>query len=1478
MNGRSPYHILMERTPIWTGIDVGSTTVKIVLIEPKTGGILHSSYRRHNTEQVSAVCAMLEEAHALFPHRRLIPSVCGSGGMSVARGLKAFYVQEVVANSIAVRSIYDDVRVAVELGGQDAKVIFFSRSPSTGELVATDMRMNGSCAGGTGAFIDQIAELLGVAVGGFNTLAEAGNTVYDISGRCGVFAKTDIQPLLNQGVRSEDIALSTFHAIAKQTIGGLAQGMDITPPVIFEGGPLTFNPVLISVFKERLGLEDREIIVPENPELFIARGAALSIGTMFAEKESEYPGRESLEGLKHSVETGASGDNHSAELFFSSPAEREDFNRRHEITYPAADDIEPGRELRVYLGIDAGSTTTKFVLLDEAENVVDRFYSNNHGDPLKVAKHGLLELKGSYERKGVLLEILGVGTTGYGENLFARAFRADHHTVETVAHAEAARKYAPGATFILDIGGQDMKAIALRNGIITSIVLNEACSAGCGSFIETYARSLGVLPEKIAETAFGAKNPSRLGSRCTVFMNSSIITEQKNGKTSNDILAGISRSIIENVFTKVLRISNLDSLGDTIVVQGGTFKNDAVLRAFEQYLPYARIIRPPFPGEMGAIGIALLTKRKMEEHSRRISPSTFIGLEAIEDFEYRKEPGHVCTFCANNCSRTLVTFNDGSTYITGNRCERGQILGDIKDPKTRSRLKEAANRLKSIPDLFTEQNRLLFMDYGPRQVGRKKNITIGIPRCLEFWASIPFWKTFFESLGFDVALSRRSSYDLYERGLRSIPSDTVCFPAKLAHGHVKDLIERNVDRIFMPMMVRIPKENRTAHGNHVCSIVQGYPVVIEGSDEPEKKYGIPFDNPTFHWYNQNLKYKQTIRYFSQEFGIPRLEVFRAMKEGDKAMARYYYEMTRRGREVLEQIGKKYDFGVVLAGRPYHGDELINHSLSSHFTRRGVPVLVLDALPNLHKQDLSNVRIETTIPFHARMIEGTISVAKNPNLELVQMTSFGCGHDAVISDEMQRILRETSGKELLVLKLDESEVQGPLRIRIKSFLETVRTKRKNSSESGRFAKFRELKEAFTTKFLTRDKGKTILAPNLSPAFSKIMTEIMRKEGFNMLRMPLADEKALELGKKYVHNDICFPAQVNIGEALAVITSGEYDPDILALALAKNCEDCRAGQYAALARKALDEAGYPQIPIMTTGSDTKNMHPGAKFSPMFQIRGVWGIAMMDALEYMKRSIRPYETVRGKSEEIFELYLGRIAESVPHGHRKALKLLEESVAAFNAIPVDRNKRRPRVGIVGEILLNYHPVSNGNIEKYLEENGMEVVIPSMLDFFRRSYTIEKNKAQRNLLPNPLWNLIVAGISDKVIAHIKGKVDTCLEGFRFPASSNSIDELVGNIEDLIDVSYIVGEGWLMPAEIIQMIKHGVGSFVIVQPFGCLPNHITGRGMIKSIKSLYPQVQILSLDYDPDTSFANVENRLQMLIITAKELFKKSGSNREKAS
>jgi predicted CoA-substrate-specific enzyme activase len=1018
------------------GIDVGSTTVKIAVLGPD-GELIHSAYRRHHVEQPGAVLALIEEAlRALGPRGRIQVAVCGSGGVAIAETLDAPYVQEVVANGIVVRSRFPQVRTAIELGGQDAKVILFRRDEMTGGTVVSDMRMNGSCAGGTGAFIDQVAELLRVTPEAFGGLAQQGQRVFDISGRCGVFAKTDIQPLLNRGVGPEDVALSTFHAIAKQTIGGLAQGAHLEAPVIFEGGPLVFNPALVRVFAQRLALGPGQALVPPHAELMIAIGAALSLQELFPERRRTLTGAD-LERLRAYAAGRGRGAGEGAR-FFATDAEKEEFQRRHAQPpfAPRWREASEGGRVAAWLGIDAGSTTSKLALLDRQGRLIDSFYGPNEGQPLRVVHRGLLALRERCRAAGGELSILGAGVTGYGEAMLAAAFEADHREVETVAHVRAAVEYCPDVSFVFDIGGQDMKAIWVHDGRPVSFHLNEACSAGCGSFLETYARTLGIEVADIARLAFAAAAPSRLGSRCTVFMNSSIITEQRNGRPVQDIVAGLCRSVVENALTKVLRLSSHDSLGPRVVVQGGTFRNDAVLRAFEQ-LTGRQAFRPPHPGEMGAIGIALLTRDRL---LRQKSPSRFLPWRELEGFSYRQLPAAPCGLCANACLRTVIEFPRSTgakpVLVTGNRCEKGEVLGGPAE--AREKILAIQRRQAALPDLVGLRARRLTHEYPVERVAPPRREVIGIPRALEFWDSFPMWSAFFRALGFGVKASPPGSQGLLEAGLPQVPSDTVCLPAKLVHGHVQRLLAANVDRVFMPLMLMLSQRNPAAQAAWMCPVVQGYPEVVHHHDDPLKSHGVALDEPAFSWGSPQARERQIIRFATETLQVTPRQARAALGQGDAALAGFRAELQAASQAVLDAL-PPHALAVVFSGRPYHADPFVNHDLAAHFIALGIPVLDGDMLPGMDQVDVGALRVETNNEFHTRLLAVALRVAQDPRLQLVQIVSFGCGHDAVLSDEITRVMREISGKTPLVLKLDEGDNRGPIGIRVRSFVGSLRAK-------------------------------------------------------------------------------------------------------------------------------------------------------------------------------------------------------------------------------------------------------------------------------------------------------------------------------------------------------------------------------------------------------------------------------------------------------
>ena len=1448
---------LLERLTL--GLDVGSTTVKAVLTDRVTGRTLFRRYQRHHAEQRRTLCSLLDAICAKFAGRPMRIAVCGSGGRPLADQMGVCYVQEVVANGAAVRALYPAARTAVELGGQDAKVIFF-RQEEDGTLTTSDMRMNGSCAGGTGAFIDEIAALLRVPSDQFEALAAQGRQVYSISGRCGVFAKTDIQTLLNQGASRADIALSAFHAIAKQTIGGLAQGLEMTPPVIFEGGPLTYNPTLVQVFAQRLGLSQDQIIRPDNADTIVALGAALAMEELYPLPVGRAAPITPEEALERLSAAPPAAEQHTAERYFATDAERQEWQASHTLPELAAPQVKAGDTLRVYIGVDAGSTTGKLVLLDENEQVVDRFYANNRGDPIEVIRHGLQQLHRKYALQGVTLEVLGLGTTGYGEVMLSKAFGGDYHTVETVAHAAAACHYVPDVTFLLDIGGQDMKAIWIQDGVVTNMLLNEACSSGCGSFLEEFAASLGIPVDGIADAAFRASTPAELGSRCTVFMNSSIITEQKNGRTPDDIMAGLCRSIIKNVFTKVVRIPNTDVLGSRIVVQGGTFKNDAVLRALEQYLGRT-VTRAPYPGEMGAIGAALLTKRQAEASG--FPASHFIGFEALDAFTYTQSQNEPCPFCQNHCSRTVIRFPGGESFVTGNRCERGEILGDPKDKAVQDKVRQANQSMQRIPNLFAVREKLLFADYDAPILAPDRGVTIGIPRVLSFWETMPFWNAFWRSLGFRIQLSGKSTRPMYEEGLSAVTSDTVCFPAKLVHGHLRDLAKKKVDRIFMPTITTVQPEGTASTSESMCAVVKGYPIVIRNSDDPQRRWGIPFDAPLFHWHRHADRDRQLADYMAAAFGISRELTGRAIAAGDAAQASFSAQLKAAGQAVLHHCHQENRYAVVLASRPYQNDELVNHALPELFVSLGIPVLTNDSLPDVNKVDLSRSRLDIVNNYHARMLASAVLAAQDECLEYVQIVSFGCGHDAYLSDEITRMMHEISGKSPLILKLDESDAQGSLRIRVRSFVETAAIRRARGIRHP----VHQLPDPYPVKFTRQDKkDRVVLVPNTSHAFCRVMSAAFAAQRLRAVPLAVGREEAIRLGKQYVHNDICFPAQIVIGETLAALRSGQYDNSEVAVAMAKYIGDCRLTHYSALLRKALDDAGYADVPILTNDDkDSHNMHPGFKMNLVSSVNLAFSLPMIDVMEELLRKIRPYEKVPGAADRAFEAGMDAIVDGMTRRGIPGLKKgFEQAIRLMKEVEYDRSRPRPTVLIVGEYLLNFHPGANHDIEKYLESNGFEIIEARMTDVIRKTYFYMDSQIKEYRISKPLGEKLWYRTADEVFNAAHALTDSIAKQHPLYHGAARMQDIVRASDPIIHHTFDAGEGVLIPAEILHHAKEGCRNFIILQPFGCLPNHVVGRGVAKRLKEMYPDAQILPLDYDPDVSFANLENRLQMLIMTEK--------------
>ena len=987
------------------GLDVGSTTVKIVVMNENRNTI-YRDYQRHFSDTKNTVCNVLENLATRYPNSLLTIALTGSGAMSAAKFLDLPFIQEVVACKRAVEKYIPQTDVVIELGGEDAKIIYFDKS--------IEQRMNGTCAGGTGAFIDQMASLLHTDPTGLNELAKKYKMIYPIASRCGVFAKTDIQPLLNEGAAKEDIAASIFQAVVNQTISGLACGRPIRGHVAFLGGPLNYLSELRKRFIETLKLTDEKIIVPDEAHLLVAKGAAL---------DSVNTNAITIEKLRSKIGVlKVSHDDTSVPLhpLFTTDLEYEEFKKRHENDKVENKDLKTYKG-NAYIGIDAGSTTTKLVLIDDDGHLLYSLYGSNEGNPLQSVINFLKTL---YNELPQDVTIRFSGITGYGEKLVQTALNIDLNEIETIAHYTAAKKFMPEVTSIVDIGGQDMKYIKLKNGAIDNIMLNEACSSGCGSFIETFAKSLNLSIEEFVQSAIESRRPVDLGSRCTVFMNSRIKQAQKEGYSVGDISAGLSYSVIKNAIQKVMKVRDTATLGNHIVVQGGTFYNDAVLRAFELIVG-KNVIRPNIAGLMGAYGVALLAKEQFETNNDKEYTSTILKNNELDSLEI--DSSHVrCGLCENHCLLTINKFSNGKKYISGNRCERG--AGNI-------------NGDKNIPNVMKYKFNRLF-NYIPLEEKDAPRGTIGIPRVLNMYEDYPFWFTFLTDLGFRVIISEKTTRKTYEKGMESMPSESVCFPAKLSHGHIISLIDQGIKTIFYPCMPFSRKEFKQADNKYNCPIVISYSEVLKNNVEELKENNIKFLNPFLPFDPKTLA--ETILDLPEfkEYNFTKKELIQAAKKAEKEYQNFKNDIRTKGREALEYMQKHNLKGIVLAGRPYHTDPEVNHGIDTLITGLGLCVLTEDSIADMATLKY-RLRVVNQWVYHARLYAAADFVGKQKDLELVQLNSFGCGVDAVTTDQVEEIL-ESYGKMYTLIKIDEVNNLGAVRIRIRSLLASMKKREKEAN--------------------------------------------------------------------------------------------------------------------------------------------------------------------------------------------------------------------------------------------------------------------------------------------------------------------------------------------------------------------------------------------------------------------------------------------------
>ncbi|MBO6133520.1 MAG: 2-hydroxyacyl-CoA dehydratase [Lachnospiraceae bacterium] len=1405
----------MKTTGYTLGIDIGSTTVKAALLDPQKK-IVYAEYRRHFADIQNTLKGLLDEAFQVTGDVDISPVITGSGGLTLAKCLEIPFVQEVIAVSSALKKAAPETDVAIELGGEDAKIIYFEDGNA-------EQRMNGICAGGTGSFIDQMAALLETDAEGLNGYAKNYKSLYTIAARCGVFAKTDIQPLINEGATKEDLAASIFQAVVNQTISGLACGKPIRGHVAFLGGPLHFLTELKAAFIRTLKLDDEHIIDPENSHLFAAVGSALNAG------ESTV----TLSSIIDRLSKGIHMDFEVARMepLFASEEEYAAFQQRHEKARVIKGDLSSYRG-EVFLGIDAGSTTTKCALIDRDGRLLYSFYSNNNGSPLKTAINSIKEI---YELMPKSVRIVRACSTGYGEALIKSALLLDDGEVETVAHYYAASFFDPEVDCILDIGGQDMKCIKIKDHAVDSVQLNEACSSGCGSFIETFAASLGYSVEDFAKEALFAANPIDLGTRCTVFMNSKVKQAQKEGASVADISAGLAYSVIKNALFKVIKVSDAAELGQNIVVQGGTFYNNAVLRSFEK-ISGALAVRPDIAGIMGAFGAALIARERYTAHEE----SSMLSIQQIRELNYTTSMAK-CQGCTNHCRLTVNHFTGGRTFISGNRCEKG--IGK-------------ANLHKDIPNLFEYKYHRIF-DYEPLMPFEAKRGKIGIPRVLNMYENYPFWFTFFTELKYEVVLSPRSSHEIYSLGIESIPSESECYPAKLAHGHVTWLIKNGVKTIFYPSLFYERNEFPEAGNHYNCPIVTSYPENIKNNVEEIGSGEIDFRNPFISFDCVENIYPRLIETFPE---VEPREIVIAVRKAWEEQQNMRRDIERRGEETLKIMEKKGLRGIVLAGRPYHVDPEINHGIPELITQYDVCVLTEDSVSHLAKVD-RELRVMDQWMYHSRLYAAAEYCKSRDDLDLIQLNSFGCGLDAVTTDQVAEILNG-SGKIYTCLKIDEVSNLGAARIRVRSLLSALNAKKREGGK--REISSSAYKRTVYTEAM-QQQGYTILCPQMSPVHFEIIESAFKSAGYNMVVMNNDGHESVEYGLKYVNNDACYPSLIVTGQIMQSLLSGKYDLQKTAVIISQTGGGCRATNYIGFIRRALEKAGLSHIPVISLNLSGLEGNPGFKITRDLLIRGLYGLIFGDIFLRCILRMRPYEITKGDTDRLHEKWLKTTQDFVSEKHPSFFKfnrLCKEIVRDFDSIEIDESLSKPRVGVVGEILVKFSPAANNHLTDLLEAEGAEPVVPDLMDFllycfYNQIYKAEKLGTSKKTARNArLGIILMERMRSAAAAAFKRS-----KHFEPPAH---IEKLVEYAKQIVSIGNQTGEGWFLTGEMLELINGGVKNIVCTQPFGCLPNHVVGKGVIKAIRKSHPGSNIVAIDYDPGASEVNQLNRIKLMLSTAK--------------
>ena len=1410
------------------GIDVGSTTIKLVVLDHEKK-ILYKNYARHFSEIGNALQENLTHLKSIVGEKKFSFALTGSAGMGIAQRIGLPFVQEVIACAAAVKELIPQTDTVVELGGEDAKITYFGDAP--------EQRMNGVCAGGTGSFIDHMASLLSTDAKGLDDLAAKGKQIYTIASRCGVFAKTDIQALMNDGAEKADIALSIFQAVVNQTIGNLAQGRPISGHVAFLGGPLHFLPELRKRFIETLKLDDEHVVKVDYGNYFVAMGAALS-------DEAEVIDVVRLEQSIAKAKEAAARETRKADFtLFEDRADYEAFKARHDKDKVRRGDLSAYRG-PVYIGIDAGSTTTKITAIGKDKEILYTSYGSNQGSPLKTV---VKEMKGLYAALPEGTQIAGAMTTGYGEAIVKAALHADGGEVETFAHLRAAQEFCPDVTFVLDIGGQDMKCFFVKDGSIGNITLNEACSAGCGSFIQNFAEGLHMTPAEFAAKAIDSKAPVDLGTRCTVFMNSKVKQAQKEGADVADISAGIAFSVIKNALFKVMQLKDVRELGDHIVVQGGTFYNDAVLRCMEKLLD-RDVIRPDIAGLMGAYGAAILAMEAAEEAGTQ--QSSLLSPDELDHFSVATS-SYRCRGCGNKCLITMQKFPDGGKYFTGNRCERG-IGGQKKDSDT--------------PNIYQYKYERLFKYYEPLE--QPVRGTIGLPRVLNMYEDYPFWFTFFTKLGYRVVLSGKSSAKMYFKGMATVPSDSLCYPAKLAHGHIMDLIEKGITKIFYPCEPYNMVDDKHPSENHYnCPIVASYAENIRGNMDILREKHIDFLQPFLPINDEKRMAARLYEELGAHEGLKKEEIVEAVDEAYKELAQYRQDVRDYGAKILERVEKTGEQVIMLVGRPYHIDPEINHGIPEMIQSYHLPIISEDAVYHVPVK-AAKLKIVNQWSYHARLYHAAQFVAEHPNFTLIQFSSFGCGLDALTTGQVKDIL-EAHNRIYTMIKLDEVSNLGAARIRLRSLMAALARRKP--------VPYQEVKPIERPHFTAEcKKTHTILAPQMAPIHFELIKSVMRDYGYNLVVPEMPDKAAIDLGLRYVNNDMCYPSIVVIGQLIAALKSGEYDPDHTSIAMFQTCGACRATNYMSVLRQALKYAGFPQVPVFAVHGLPEETDAFRLTRPML-IAAIKAAIFGERLQNVKNRMMPYELQKGETQRLFDKWMAKCKDVLKDGgYFKFQRTIKQIVKEFDNIPIDEELWKPKVGIVGEILAKYHPVANNHIEKVLMEEGAEVVMPDFVDFFL--YSAYDPIVKHRLLDGKKRNSFFGRMFINIINFYRAPMRKALKNSRHFLAPHKIDETAKLASRHVSLGNMAGEGWFLTGEMVKLIDEGVPNVICLQPFGCLPNHITGKGVMHELRESYTGANLTAIDCDAGSSEVNQLNRIKLMLAVAKERGPKQEKEAEKGS